>query len=211
MPMPLQNIDGRQLVYIKAVVFILGLLPLIRLTWLGFQDELSANPIEFIEHSTGTWALIFLMVTLSFTPLRLISGVSWPLRLRRMTGLFMFFYACLHFVTYLWLDHWFDWNEITKDIIEHPYVLVGFTAFMLTLPLALTSNNPMQRRLGRHWRRLHKSVYLIAILGVVHFLWLVKKDIREPLIYACVLGILFLVRVYFSLRKSVRGRQEEIG
>ena len=188
----------------------LALLPLARLFWLGFNDDLTANPIEFIERSTGTWALICLMVALAMTPVRLISGISWPIQLRRMAGLFMFFYACLHFATYLWLDHWFDWNEISKHIIEHPYVLVGFSAFVLSIPLALTSNNAMMRLLGARWKRLHYSAYLIAILGVLHFWWLVKKDIREPLFYAIVLATLLGIRIYYRYRKnnSLRNRQQ---
>lgn len=188
----------------------LALLPLARLFWLGFNDDLTANPIEFIERSTGTWALICLMVALAMTPVRLISGISWPIQLRRMAGLFMFFYACLHFATYLWLDHWFNWNEISKHIIEHPYVLVGFSAFVLSIPLALTSNNAMMRFLGARWKRLHYSAYLIAILGVLHFWWLVKKDIREPLFYAIVLATLLGIRIYYRYRKnnSLRNRQQ---
>lgn len=195
---------------LKAFLFLLALLPLARLFWLGFNDDLTANPIEFIERSTGTWALICLMVALAMTPVRLISGISWPIQLRRMAGLFMFFYACLHFATYLWLDHWFNWNEISKHIIEHPYVLVGFSAFVLSIPLALTSNNAMMRFLGARWKRLHYSAYLIAILGVLHFWWLVKKDIREPLFYAIVLATLLGIRIYYRYRKnnSLRNRQQ---
>lgn len=195
---------------LKAFLFLLALLPLARLFWLGFNDDLTANPIEFIERSTGTWALICLMVALAMTPVRLISGISWPIQLRRMAGLFMFFYACLHFATYLWLDHWFNWNEISNHIIEHPYVLVGFSAFVLSIPLALTSNNAMMRFLGARWKRLHYSAYLIAILGVLHFWWLVKKDIREPLFYAIVLATLLGIRIYYRYRKnnSLRNRQQ---
>lgn len=195
---------------LKVFLFLLALLPLARLIWLGFNDNLTANPIEFIERSTGTWALICLLVALALTPVRLISGISWPIQLRRMAGLFMFFYACLHFATYLWLDHWFDWNEISKHIIEHPYVLVGFSAFVLSIPLALTSNNAMMRFLGARWKRLHYSAYMIAILGVLHFWWLVKKDIREPLFYAIVLATLLGIRIYYRYRKnnSLRNRQQ---
>jgi sulfoxide reductase heme-binding subunit YedZ len=208
--MTLRQISRQQLFQLKAFLFLLALLPLARLFWLGFNDDLTANPIEFIERSTGTWALICLMVALAMTPVRLISGISWPIQLRRMAGLFMFFYACLHFATYLWLDHWFNWNEISKHIIEHPYVLVGFSAFVLSIPLALTSNNAMMRFLGARWKRLHYSAYLIAILGVLHFWWLVKKDIREPLFYAIVLATLLGIRIYYRYRKnnSLRNRQQ---
>lgn len=200
--MSLKRINKQQLFRIKAILFALALIPLARLVWLGFQDNLTANPIEFIERSTGTWALIILLITLAMTPIRLMTGVAWQMQLRRMMGLLMFFYACLHFITYLWLDHWFDWNEITKHIIKHPWVLVGFSAFMLAWPLALTSTNSMMRRLGLRWKQLHYTVYLVAILGVLHFWWLVKKDIREPLIYALILAVLLGIRIYYKYKKS---------
>lgn len=199
--MTLRQISKRQLSWLKALLFVLALIPLARLFWLGLNDDLSANPIEFIERSTGTWALVCLLAALALTPIRLIWGISWQIQLRRMAGLFMFFYACLHFTTYFWLDHWFDWNEISKHIIKHPYVLVGFSAFVLSIPLALTSSSAMMRRLGSRWKQLHYTVYLIAILGVLHFWWLVKKDIREPLVYAIILAVLLGIRVYYRYRK----------
>lgn len=192
----------RALTGIKVGLFALALVPLLRLVYFGFTDQLGANPVQFVEHSTGLWALIMLMVTLAFTPLRLLTNIAWPVQYRRMAGLFMFFYACLHITTYTWLDHWFDWVAITKDIVKHPYVLVGFSAFVLSISLAVTSNNAMMRRLRDKWKSLHQLVYLIAILGVVHFWWLVKKDIREPLIYALVLAVLLGVRVVFHLKKK---------
>ncbi|HYN53563.1 MAG TPA: protein-methionine-sulfoxide reductase heme-binding subunit MsrQ [Methylotenera sp.] len=188
--------------WIKAFVFALCLVPLVRLFWLGFHDNLSANPIEFIERSTGFWALFILLVTLSLTPVRLITGRVWQIQLRRMLGLFMFFYACLHITTYIWLDFAFDWAEITKDIAKHPRILVGFAAFVLTIPLAVTSNNAMVKRLRERWKQLHRLVYLIAILGVIHFWWLVKIDIREPLLYAIILIVLLGIRIYY--KKSVK-------
>jgi sulfoxide reductase heme-binding subunit YedZ len=193
--------NRKQLGLIKAGLFLLALVPLARLLWLGMQDDLGANPIEFIERSTGTWALVILLVTLAFTPLRLLTGTAWPVQLRRMAGLFMFFYACLHITTYVWLDHWFDWQEIAKDIIKHPYVLVGFAAFVLSVPLALTSSNAMIKRLRQRWKTLHRLVYLVAIFAVLHFWWLVKKDITEPMLYALVLAMLLAIRLLFSLRK----------
>lgn len=185
-----------QIGWIKIGLFIAALLPLARLVVLGFQDNLSANPVEFVTHSTGFWALTMLMITLSMTPIRLLTGMTWQIQLRRMAGLFMFFYACLHFTTYVWLDHWFDWADITKDIVKHPYVLVGFSALMLSIPLAATSNKAMVKRLGQRWKKLHSLVYVIAILGVLHFWWLVKKDIREPLLFALILLFLLGIRVY---------------
>lgn len=192
----------KQIAAIKAMLFLLCLVPLLRLVWLAINDDLSANPIEFIERSTGFWSLFILLSTLSLSPIRLLTGRAWQLQLRRMLGLSMFFYACLHIASYLWLDYSFNWADIVKDIIKHPYVLVGASAFILTLPLAITSNNLMMKLLRQRWKQLHKIVYLIAILGVVHFLWLVKKDIREPLFYMAVLALLLGVRLYYKIRKS---------
>lgn len=193
--------DARRMAWIKVVVFLMCLLPALRTVVLATLDKLGAHPVQAIEHSTGYWALWMLMLTLSLTPMRLLFGLKWPLQLRRMTGLFMFFYACLHIVSYAWLDHWFDWQEILRDIVKHPYVLVGFTAFVLTLPLAVTSNRIMVKKLQSRWKTLHKLVYLIAILGVVHFWWLVKKDITEPLSFALVLGTLLLIRVIAHMER----------
>ena len=202
-----KQVSKRQLTWIKALLFVLALIPLARLIWLGVNENLTANPIEFIERSTGTWALIILLITLSMTPIRLMTGIAWQIQLRRMMGLFMFFYACLHFTTYVWLDHWFDWSEICKHIIKHPYVLVGFSAFVLALPLAMTSTNGMMRRLGARWKQLHYTVYIVAILGVLHFWWLVKKDIREPLLYAIILFLLLGIRLYYKLKKGISLRE----
>jgi methionine sulfoxide reductase heme-binding subunit len=190
--------DKKQLARIKAVLFLAALIPLVRLFWLGFHDDLTANPIEFVERSLGTWALVMLLITLSMTPIRLLTGIAWQIQLRRMAGLFMFFYACLHFLAYIWLDQSFDWSAIVKDIAKHPYVLVGFSAFILAIPLAATSNKAMIRRLRERWKRLHMLIYPIAILAVLHFWWLVKKDVREPLIYALVLAVLLGIRVYYK-------------
>jgi sulfoxide reductase heme-binding subunit YedZ len=189
--------------HIKNITFLICLWPLLRLVWLGFHDNLGANPIEFIERSTGYWALFFLMLTLTLTPLRLLTKVFWPIQLRRMLGLYMFFYALLHLITYLFLDYGFDLQEILKDIVKHPYVIVGLIAFIFTVPLAATSNNAMIKKLGGKWKKLHQMVYLIAILAVVHFWWLVKKDIREPLLFALILTILLGIRIYYQFRKKV--------
>ena len=187
-----------QMQWIKAFVFALCLVPLVRLFWLGFHDDLSANPVEFVERSTGFWALFILLATLALTPIRLITGRVWQIQMRRMLGLFMFFYACLHISTYLWLDFSFEWTDITKDIAKHPRILVGFAAFVLTIPLAITSNNAMVRLLRERWKKLHRLVYLVAILAVIHFLWLVKKDITEPLLYAMILFVLLGIRIYYK-------------
>jgi sulfoxide reductase heme-binding subunit YedZ len=182
----------------KIALFVLALLPLARLVWLGMTDGLGANPVEFVMRSLGTWTLVCLLVTLSVTPIRLIFGIKWLVPLRRMMGLFTFFYVCLHLLAYAGLDQWFDWRAIVHDIAKHPYVLVGFAAFVLMIPLAVTSNQAMIRRLRQRWQTLHRLVYLIAILGVTHYWWLVKKDVTEPLIYAMVLFFLLAVRLYYK-------------
>ena len=188
----------QHIIFVKVAIWLLALLPLARLVWLGLQDDLSANPVEFVERSTGTWTLVFLLITLSMTPLRLLTGQVWQVQLRRMLGLWMFFYVCAHITTYVWLDYSFLWADIVKDIIKHPYVIVGFTAFVLTIPLAATSNSFMIKRLKTNWKKLHQLVYLIAILGVLHFWWLVKKDVTEPFYYAAVLVLLLGIRLYFK-------------
>lgn len=179
----------------KVWLFTACLLPLLRLVVLGSRGGLGANPIEFITHSTGTWTLVGLMATLAITPLRRLTGWSRLLRYRRMLGLFSFFYASLHFLTYLWLDQFFDLAAIARDIVKRPFITVGFAAWVLLLPLAATSTQAMMRRLGRHWQQLHRLVYVVALLGVVHYLWLVKKDLTQPLIYGAVLATLLVLRL----------------
>jgi sulfoxide reductase heme-binding subunit YedZ len=187
---------------VKIAVFIAALIPAMKLAWLGFHDSLGANPIEKITRTTGYWALSFLLITLTATPLRTISGWAWPLRLRRMLGLYAFFYASLHFLTYLVLDQFFDWAAIVKDIAKRPYITVGFPAFVVLIPLAITSTKNMIQLLGaKRWKNLHKLVYLIAIAGVVHFWWLVKKDITEPVQFASILTLLLGIRVGVFLKK----------
>lgn len=180
---------------IKPLLFLVCLLPLLRLLWLAMTNGLGANPIEFITRSTGTWTLVGLLVTLGVTPLRRLTGWNGLIRYRRMLGLFAFFYACLHFTTYIWLDQFFDPASIARDIVKRPFITVGFAAFVLLLPLAFTSTRGMVRRLGRNWQRLHRLIYLIALLGVLHYLWLVKKDVTQPLIYGAVLLILLVLRL----------------
>ena len=194
--------NKQQIIYIKAAIWFLALLPLVRLVWLGVHEDLGANPVEFVERSLGLWALIILLVTLSLTPIRLITGQTWVIQLRRLTGLFMFFYACLHITTYVWLDFGFVWADIVKDIAKHPRILVGFGAFLLAIPLAATSNSYAIKRLKTNWKKLHQLVYLLAILAVVHFLWLVKKDVTEPLYYAIALALLFAIRIYYKQKTS---------
>ncbi|MCF6210871.1 MAG: sulfoxide reductase heme-binding subunit YedZ [Gammaproteobacteria bacterium] len=183
--------------YLKSTLFFACLLPLALLVWDGFHDALGANPIETITHRTGDWTLRFLLLTLAITPARRLLGWVWAVRLRRMLGLFAFFYACLHFLTYLVLDQFFDWGEIVKDIAKRPYITIGFSAFILLIPLAVTSTQAMMRRLGRRWGQLHRLAYLIATFGVLHYLWLVKADYLQPAIYAAVLVILLGMRVWW--------------
>lgn len=196
----LQN-HARQVRIAKAILFIAALTPLARLLWLGLTDGLGANPIEFITRATGTWTLIGVLTTLSVTPLRKLSGWNWLIRLRRMLGLFAFFYACLHFITYIWLDQFFDLQAIVEDVIKRPFITVGFLAFILLIPLAATSTNAMMKRLGgKNWNRLHRMVYLIGMLGVAHYWWLVKKDVTDPLMYALLLAALLAIRFAFKMR-----------
>jgi len=189
--------------WLKRVVFVLCLLPLAWLTFALFTDRLGANPIEALTRDTGEWALRLLLITLCMTPLRRFMGWSWPLRIRRMLGLFAFFYACVHLTTYLWLDQFFDWSGIWGDILKRPFITVGMLSFALLLPLAVTSNRFMIRRLGRNWARLHRLVYIIPALVVLHFWWLVKADVREPLIYALLFLFLMLLRWRPPVRRSV--------
>ena len=201
--MSLAQLDQRQVRRVKAALALLCLVPLALLAWRGFNHRLGANPIEYITRSTGWWTLTFLLLTLAVTPLRRWSGWNWLLRLRRMLGLTAFFYACLHFTTYLWLDQFFDLMSIAKDIVKRPFITVGFSAFVLLIPLAATSTKRMVQRLGgKRWQLLHRLVYAIAVLGVVHFWWLVKKDIREPLVFAAVAALLLGVRLVFLARKA---------
>jgi len=191
----------RALRWIRGGAFALACVPVARLAVYALAGRLGVNPIEFVTHSTGTWTLVFLLITLSVTPLRRLLNVPWLLRLRRMLGLFAFFYGCLHFATYVWFDHFFDWSAIAKDIAKRPFVTLGFAAWVLMVPLAATSTNAMVRRLGaRNWQRLHRLVYFVAIFGVAHYWWLVKRDVTEPANYAAVLAVLLGYRLYARLR-----------
>lgn len=181
--------------YAKPAVFLLCLLPLARLAWKAATGDLGANPIQVITFSTGTWTLVFLLVTLSITPLRKLTKQYWLVQYRRMLGLFAFFYGCLHFTTYIWLDQFFDLHSIYKDVYKRPFITVGFTAFVLMIPLALTSTQWAIRKLGKRWQSLHRLIYVTAVAGVIHYIWLVKKDVRQPLIYATILGALLLYRI----------------
>lgn len=217
------NLSNKQIRPLKVLVCLLCLGPLFFLTWKALHIlpgtseipfiaagadrwNLGANPIEVITRSTGKWTLIFLLVTLAITPARMLLKQPWLVRFRRMSGLFAFFYGCLHFSTYIWLDKFFDVREMLTDIGKRKFITVGFTAFVLLIPLALTSTSGWIRRLGgKRWRRLHQLIYVSAALGVFHFLWLVKFDIRRPVYYGTVLAVLLLYRLVIWLQERVSG------
>ncbi|MCH2169221.1 sulfoxide reductase heme-binding subunit YedZ [Myxococcota bacterium] len=188
---------------LQTSVVAVGLLPALALMTRAIRGTLGANPVEAITHETGEWALRLLLLTLAVTPARRLFSLRRIAPLRRSLGLLTFGYACSHFLAYLVLDHFFDWQAIFEDVLERRYVTVGFLGFLAMVPLALTSTNRMARRLGRHWKMLHRLSYVAAACGVLHFLWLVKADLREPLIYAGVLAVLMGARIWFwRFRKS---------
>lgn len=190
---------------VKPVLFILCLLPAASLVYRGFTGTLGADPIEDLTFVTGDWTLRFLLITLTITPARYITGLHGLIRLRRMLGLFAFFYACLHFSVYLVLDQFFAWKFIVEDILERRYIMVGMLGLLSLIPLAVTSTDGMIRRLGgRRWRKLHRLAYVAGTCGVIHFLWLVKADLTEPLLYLIVLSMLLGYRV----QRAARGRRQ---
>lgn len=187
------------------------LTPLTDLVYRLWTDQLGANPISFVTNTLGDTTLRILLATLALTPLRIVSGVSWPITLRRVLGLFAFFYACLHFSIWIVVDHFFDWHEMGTDILKRPYITVGMAALTLLIPLACTSTTAMVKRLGgAGWRRLHRIVYGAAALGVLHFLWLAKVGRREQYLYATVLAVLLGVRVAEGVRRRLRRRRERL-
>lgn len=194
---------------IKLAVFVAALLPLLRVILLGFQDRLGANPIEFITRASGDWTLYFLCMTLAVTPLRRLTGAGWLLRLRRMLGLYAYFYACLHFLCFLWFDHFFDLEEMLKDVLKRPFITMGFAAFVLLLPLAATSNQRMMRWMGRRWGQLHRLIYLIAVLAILHFWWMRagKNNFGDPLLFGAIVAVLLGARIVFRWRDLQASRQ----
>lgn len=194
---------------LKALVFLLSLLPLAYYGWGAWHDTLGANPVEAVTRGLGAWTLNFLLITLAVTPLRKLTGWHAALRLRRMLGLFAFFYAVLHLTSYLWFDQFFAWGEIARDILERPFITVGMAAFVLLVPLAATSSNWAIRRLGgRRWQALHRTVYAIAILAVLHYGWLVKADLAQPLLYGGILVALLGLRAWW---REVERREQLAG
>jgi methionine sulfoxide reductase heme-binding subunit len=202
--------------WLKPPIFLLCLLPVAVLLLQAFheqlgvdsllnrlhlQQDLGANPIEKVTHTTGDWILIFLCITLAVTPLRRILSQPWLIKFRRMFGLFAFFYACLHFLTYIWLDQFFAWSSIVKDVAKRPFITAGFTGFVLLIPLAITSTSGWIRRLGgKRWQWLHRLIYVSAIAGIVHYYWLVKSDVRLPLLYAAIVTLLLGFRILIAAR-----------
>jgi len=207
MPAALATLDAAQLKRLKALLFLAALLPFARLVIFAFTDRLGANPVEFITRSTGDWTLYFLCITLTVTPLRRLSGWNWLIRLRRMFGLFAFFYASLHFMTFLWFDHFFDVSEMLKDVVKRPFITVGFADFLLLIPLAATSTNAMIKRLGgKRWQWLHRLIYLIAPLGILHFWWMKagKNDFAQPILFGLIVAALLMMRVYWRFAQGQR-------
>lgn len=187
---------------LKISIFIASLLPAVWLTYALLTNQLGANPIEAVTRETGLWALRFLWITLLITPLRWLTGWNKLATLRRMLGLYVFFYASLHMLLYLWLDQFFDINDIIKDIIKRPFITIGFLTFTALIPLVITSNNAMVKRLGgKRWKKLHRLTYFIAIASSVHFYMLVKQDKTEPLFYIALLVILLAIRIYKHYKK----------
>ncbi len=182
----------------KPLVFVLCLLPLSSIVWRIFYGDLGSDPIETITFATGDWTLRFLLITLAVSPFRQWFGLSALLRFRRMLGLYVFFYACCHFLIWFILDHALSFGDMVEDILDRPYITFGFSALMLLIPLAVTSNNVMVRKLGRRWKKLHQLVYAIIILGVLHYLWLTKADYLEPGIYAFIAGVLLFQRLNYK-------------
>jgi sulfoxide reductase heme-binding subunit YedZ len=198
------NPTPKQLTAIKALVFVLALLPFLRMAWLVVQG-VPVEPLEFLTRGTGDWTLYFLCITLAVTPLRRLSGWNWVIKLRRMLGLYAFFYALLHFVTFFWFDHFFDIAEMLKDVVKRPFITVGFIAFVLLIPLAVTSTNAMVKRLGgKRWLWLHRLIYVIAPLGILHFWWMKagKNDFQEPIVFGAIVALLLAMRVYWSYVKK---------
>ena len=198
------NPTPRQLVVIKGLAFALALAPFFTLVYLVANDML-VEPLQYITRNTGDWTLYFLCITLAVTPVRRFSGWNWLLKLRRMMGLYAFFYALLHFTTFLWFDHFFDVQAMLKDVVKRPFITVGFAAFVLLVPLAITSTNGMVRRLGgKRWQMLHKLVYVIAPLGILHFWWMkaAKHDFNQPILFGLIVFALLALRAWWALART---------
>jgi methionine sulfoxide reductase heme-binding subunit len=185
----------------KRIIFLLSLWPVLSISYLTYSDQLGANPVEALERHFGKWTLIFLCLTLAITPIRNITNNPQWTSFRRMLGLYAFFYSSIHLMSYAGVDYQFAWEDMKVDILKHRFVLVGFLAWLLMVPLAWTSTNKMIQRLKTRWKKLHRLVYLIAVLGVLHFFWLTKKDMTQPMIYAAIVGFLLIIRLDFFKRR----------
>ena len=203
------SLSAERVKQLKRALFVSALLPLLINVWLAAQDRLGANPIETLTRSSGDWALYFLALTLAITPLRRLSGQYWLQALRRMLGLFAFSYACLHFTTFIWFDHFFDLGEIGRDVWKRPFITVGFAALLLLIPLAVTSTNAMQRRLGRRWSQLHRLVYGVALLALLHFWWMRagKQNFAEPILMGVIIMILLAARAAGPIQRWIQARK----
>lgn len=204
------TLSAARLLLLKRAVFVSALLPLAVYVSLAAQNQLGANPIEHLTRSSGDWTLYLLTLTLAITPLRRLSGQHWLQALRRMLGLFAFFYASLHFITFIWFDHFFDLDDIWVDVWKRPFISVGFAAFVLLIPLALTSTKTMQRRLGRYWSRLHRLIYLTALLALLHFWWMRagKQNFGEPILMGAIVLLLLAARAAGPIQRWIRARKD---
>ena len=200
--------NRRARVFLKGAAWVLCLLPLVVLLYRAFSDGLGANPISYITNWLGQWTFRLLLVGLALTPLRIVTGLAWPVLLRRLVGLFTFFYASLHFLVWILIDHFFNWDQMLADLVKRRYITVGMAALLFLIPLAITSTNGMVKRLGGNaWRRLHRLVYLIGILAALHFLWLAKGFRPDAFLYAGILALLLGVRLFDVLRRRLRRGQ----
>jgi len=200
-----QKLKQAQLSVLRVSAFVLALLPFLRLLYAAWQNDLGANPLEFITRNTGDWALYFLCMTLAITPLRRWLDWPWLLRLRRMLGLYCFFYASCHFLSFLWFDHFFEVEEMWRDVLKRPFITMGFGAFVLLVPLALTSTQWAMRKLGgKYWQILHKAVYGVAVLALLHYFWMRagKNNFAQPIFFAAIILVLFGVRLFWRWKKS---------
>jgi sulfoxide reductase heme-binding subunit YedZ len=203
------SLSAERVRQLKRALFVSALLPLLINVWLAAQDRLGANPIESLTRSSGDWTLYLLTLTLAITPLRRLSGQHWLQALRRMLGLFAFFYACLHFTTFIWFDHFFDLAEIGRDVWKRPFITIGFAALVLLIPLAVTSTDAMQRRLGRRWSQVHRLVYGVALLTLLHFWWMRagKQNFAEPILMSAIIMILLAARAAGPIQRWIQARK----
>lgn len=201
----MNQLSARQIFWVKWGVFIVASIPFLRLVIAAIYDGLGANPLEFITRNTGDWTLYFLCITLAITPARKLLQWHWLIRLRRMLGLFSFFYAACHFLTFLWFDHFFEIEEMWRDVIKRPFITVGFIAFVMLIPLALSSSNWAIRKMGgKTWQLLHRAVYVIVPLGVLHYVWMRagKNNFTQPMVFGAIVALLLGMRLYWRLKKT---------